>query len=49
MPRYDYHCPDNDYIVEVRHGVNERIKPDWFLEGVETMKAIVLPFVFQAP
>jgi hypothetical protein len=26
MPRYDYHCPDNDYIVEVRHGVNERIK-----------------------
>lgn len=26
MPRYDYHCPDNDYIVEVRHGVDERIK-----------------------
>lgn len=26
MPRYDYHCPDNDFIVEVRHGVNERIK-----------------------
>jgi hypothetical protein len=25
MPRYDYHCPDNDFIVEVRHGVNERI------------------------
>jgi len=26
MPRYDYHCPDNDFIVEVQHGVNERIK-----------------------
>jgi len=26
MPRYDYHCPDNDCVVEVRHGVNERIK-----------------------
>ena len=26
MPRYDYHCPDNGFIVEVRHGVNERIK-----------------------
>lgn len=26
MPRYDYHCPDNDFIVEVRHGVNERLK-----------------------
>ena len=26
MPRYDYHCPQNDFIVEVRHGVNERLK-----------------------
>lgn len=26
MPRYDYHCPDNDFIVEVRHGINERLK-----------------------
>ena len=26
MPRYDYHCPDNGFIVEVRHGDNERIK-----------------------
>ena len=26
MPRYDYHCPDNDNIVEVRHGINERLK-----------------------
>ena len=26
MPRYDYHCPENNFVVEVRHGVNERIK-----------------------
>lgn len=26
MPRYDYHCPQNNFVVEVRHGVNERIK-----------------------
>lgn len=26
MPRYDYHCPDNGFIIEVRHGVNERLK-----------------------
>jgi hypothetical protein len=26
MPRYDYHCPDNGFIIEVRHGKNERLK-----------------------
>jgi hypothetical protein len=26
MPRYDYICPDNGYVVEVTHGMNDRIK-----------------------
>lgn len=26
MPRYDYHCPDNDYVIEVTHGMNERVR-----------------------
>jgi hypothetical protein len=25
MPRYDYFCPANDRVVEVRHGVDERL------------------------
>lgn len=26
MPRYDYQCPANGFVVEVRHGINERLK-----------------------
>lgn len=25
MPRYDYHCPANDRVVEVRHGVDRTV------------------------
>lgn len=25
MPRYDYHCPSSGRVVEVRHGVDERL------------------------
>jgi hypothetical protein len=39
MPRYDYHCPENDFIVEVRHGVNERMKT-W---GELCARALITP------
>jgi hypothetical protein len=26
MPPYDYHCPANGRVVEVRHGVDDRLK-----------------------
>jgi predicted nucleic acid-binding Zn ribbon protein len=25
MPSYDYQCPGNGRVVEVRHGINERL------------------------
>jgi hypothetical protein len=25
MPRYDYHCPSNGLVVEVRHGISEKL------------------------
>jgi acetylornithine deacetylase/succinyl-diaminopimelate desuccinylase-like protein len=34
----------NVYDLAGIHGVNERIREDWFLEGVETMKEIVAGF-----
>ena len=26
MPRYDYHCEENGWTVEVRHGMDEKLK-----------------------
>ena len=26
MPRYDYHCPVNDRLVEVSHGMSETLR-----------------------
>ena len=26
MPSYDYHCTANNRVVEVRHGMNERLR-----------------------
>lgn len=26
MPRYDYHCPANDRLVEVSHGMSETLR-----------------------
>ena len=26
MPRYDYHCEENGWTVEVRHGINDKLK-----------------------
>lgn len=26
MPYYEYHCPDNGRIVEVRHGMGEQLE-----------------------
>lgn len=26
MPRYDYHCEENGWTVEVRHGIHDKLK-----------------------
>ena len=39
MPRYDYSCPANNFVVEVRHSVNERLKT-W---GELCERALILP------